>query len=339
MTRSAREEEIKIRREKGVNVFEFPVRDASQAFAAVLDVPRLFSTGHLRSRRVNGGGDKWVNFLEVFIISGFPSTDRYGQFAPEMIAGIHGQVGATYVHSFPASVEGKETITVRTEVREIIDLATSKCVVFKHTSAGNGIEPIHMDCFRNPQIPPPETETRVMLTEVENGQWKMKLTYNGMNAFDPREREGSMNYYMLVCSIAFVLPCSWPCLPFLVWTDFSEAPAAVRQQIERVRDYCNSYEPGPPPVIRHLPTAREAEGFEENGPTRESSVRVAKRVQVSDERKNSAHQQYAVALPVDKRASGEQPTELERLLELYEEGSISLEEYEAQKMKILTDAL
>lgn len=347
---------IRIRRENGLNVFEFEVEDPEQAFTAVLDVPQFFSTGHVFETQPRSP-EKWDSLVEAFLVTGFPCTSTTEELAPALISGRQGTVGATYRHMFPTDAQGDGCISVQTQVIEIVRQDDFMEVVFHHQSEGSCIRPIGCDCFESPEIPPPKTETRVQIRLNANRTWTLKLIYNGMGVFNPRETQGTANYWGLMSMIGLFCPCTIPFLPCMIAADFTEAATAVKEQMARVRQYCNTYKPKlsatkkkrakvqePKPLetkkLDEIPVESESSSKNE----RKEKVEVETEMEILAESVKVVEEPKEAAAP--KKSSGFglsedeltafREAEIDKWYQLYKTGAMSEEEFEAEKARIMS---
>ena len=246
---------VEARREGQLNIFEFDIFDGDQALAAVLDISSFYSTGHVAYAGKTGTGDgwpryaKWVNFLEAFVICGFPCSSHPGEYVPQIVQGLPGQVGAEYTCTFPSDENQVGDITMRTEVVRVVDREDLKEVVLRHGNIGRNVKPIDCDWVPYPKLPVPETETVVRIRRKEQGGWRFMLSFTGKNMYDPAAREGKCGYYGMSLFLCTAMPCIIPVMPCLMWAEFAQVPEVVRSQMERVRRYCNEYQP---PVHGHV---------------------------------------------------------------------------------------
>ena len=245
---------VKARRENGANVYEFPVTSPGTAFAAVLDVPRFFSTGHASYYEESQERD---NFLATFVTTGFPTSNIMKETPPDLprlISGLTGRVGAKYRYDF--NPYGTEQIEIVTEITHIVNEERIKEVRFEHECESTALLSISGFCFWKPEIPIPVTQTFVQILEdQEEGQWKVKISYNGLSAFDAREREGTANFFADLFLTTVLCPCACPILPCIAVKESITVPPYAMEQLARVMQYCDSYLEGPPrdPILVNRP--------------------------------------------------------------------------------------
>ena len=237
---------FKTTRQDGLNIFKFRVSDPEQAFLAVLDVAQLYSIGH-GARYPGERPINWRNCLEAFFVCGFPCTTGGYNKIPELTGGVPGAQGAAYECRFPVDKKGKGRMSWKTEIVEIRREPRRKEAVFRHTQNPHGEVQVDFACLPHPEIPA-ETETRIRISENDRGEWRCKVIFTGMNAFDPTAREGVSNYIALTCLVA---PICLPCLPFFICGEFTQPPESVRAIMKRLHEYIDGYRVSAVPAIRY----------------------------------------------------------------------------------------
>ena len=312
------------RREGNANVFTFPVNDAARALDAFLDVPKLYSIGQVADKPKSSPHTKWGIFLDTFAVCGFPRTEQPGAWTPTLVSGDPRSIGAEYFFEFPAGLGGTKRIKVRTDIVDLEVQADRKRIVFKHRNESDGYVTVGDDCFANPEIPRADTETRIEITVQEGGKGSVKLSFVGPSATDPREREGDSNFWCRVSCIMLFIPCFIPCTPCCVSMNEFILREEVLEQMNRVRNYCNSYELATEEYPTALPLVQSI-GTQSGRPP------VAK---IDAKRKSSGGVQEAI--PVAHVTGGESAAEeLDKWFRLFKNGAITEAEYEAKKRHLL----
>lgn len=354
-------------RHDGANHFEFRVLDPKRALNAVLNVPRLLTSGqkvfdsgvtlrcrdistkpqHLpllccpivdvTSRSFDLFGSRRARYLEVFLFSGFAyDNNQNDSINVQLISGSHGKVGARYSYSFPTDFESSAIVTVEIEIRSIVRKGSLGAeggeAIFHSVNSGDDIQPLRSSCFESPVLPLPETETKVQ-TFKQDSEWFLRISHKSYNVFDPREFEGNENYYCSVITASLILP---PCLlmmPCAIWSDFHACPTDVLKLMERVQTYCNygvTIDDGlvVAPLFEEM--RRPLNAGVSSSPI--ASKQRAERVQDIIPRQ----EEIADAIPVGEFQSSKKYTdELERWFALYQKGAITLEEYEEHKARLI----
>ena len=321
---------VRYHREDGLNVFTFMVKDPTVALDALLDAQRLFSIGAISQAPIQSILGKGEQNFDIFILSGFPRTQRVGECVPLLVQGNDGTIGATYTYSFYCGYQEKHKVKVHTELVEVINEEDVKRVVYRHVNESemNIINSANC-CDDVPYLPVEQTESRFEIVPNEL-RWEMTFSFTGPSAVDPTERQGAVSFYCChgVLSLIF-LPCI-PCFGCAVYDYYFHPSKELLSQIRRLQAYCNG-EAGVPRGQRNERVYAEARVVQTSGLM--DSERDAKAGRLG---------RVQEAVPLTQSQESDENTRAKQLkgwYELYKSGAISKSEYDAEKAKLLHDTL
>lgn len=306
-------------RANGANIFKFEVSEGDKTLAALLDVPRLYSTGNEIGNSLSACLANWEEYLDTFVVTGFPCTKSKRLHVPQIVGGHPGTEGAVYEWSFPVGgrLRVGQKISVRTEIVKVVDEGEIKEISFRHHNEGEDVPTLGCGIFVTPEILLPETETTFQIQRIEAETWQVTMSYKGVSGSDPTARQGCANYWL---AIGVFSPLLLPVLPCVVYSDFRILRSSVYAQLLRVREYCVSY------------SDEEVDGAFDAGFV-PKEVGAFQRTSEKSARNNDD----TIVVVQAQRAAAE-PQEVERWYQLYKNGAISFAEYQAQKGKLLHDS-